>query len=129
MREIKFRAWDKDSQKLFYIVSIRGNKFCVIRDTAKMLSISGEISDKSSIVIMQYTGLKDKNGVDLDWWEGDVFKFADTSIDRIIFKDGCFWMWSDKYQFRQPLYKCIAWSESYTKIDNIHENPKLLNND
>ena len=75
----------------------------------------------------QYIDRKDKNGVDLDWWEGDVFKCADTSIDRIIFKDGCFWMWSDKYQFRQPLYKCIAWSESYTKIDNIHENPKLLN--
>ena len=53
MREIKFRAWDKDLLKMY-------SKWTVIPD------------DDRSHILMQYTGLKDKNGVEI--YEGDILK-------------------------------------------------------
>jgi len=53
MREIKFRAWDKDLHKMY-------NKWTVIPD------------DDRSHILMQYTGLKDKNGKEI--YEGDIVK-------------------------------------------------------
>ena len=67
------------------------------------------------------TGLKDKNGVDLDWWEGDLIKEGQT-IKEITLIDGCFWLqWMLHPTRKTPLYECKAWAEHLTKVGNIHE--------
>jgi len=51
MREIKFRAWDKILQKMYY---------------------PADLDYAETAILMQYTGLKDKNGKEI--YEGDIVK-------------------------------------------------------
>ena len=52
MREIKFRAWN--GEKMLHKVST--GTVCIWGD-------NGELSESKDCVFMQYTGLKDKNGM------------------------------------------------------------------
>jgi len=77
----------------------------------------------------QSTGLKDKNGTDLDWWQGDIFD--DAGIIKVIIKDkGCFWFENAKSKRRIPCYEVAEssgyWAEEMKKIGSIHQNPELM---
>lgn len=69
MRDIKFRAWNKDIKKMFEVGQITLDKglWDYQPDDRKHIGIS--IPYQPSFIIMQYTGLKDKNGKEI--YEGD----------------------------------------------------------
>lgn len=65
-RQIKFRVWDKENNKMVdpetYRLEFYGNGEVYLKDVVRTTS---------DIEIMQYTGLKDKNGV-AEIYEGDI---------------------------------------------------------
>lgn len=69
--------------------------------------------EKKSDVLMQYKGLKDKNGKDI--CEGDIVKF----------KNGCF-VFTD---FSKKIDFTLDKVDELEVIGNIYENPEMLKSD
>lgn len=68
MKEIKFRAWDKDNKEMYY------GGFQLWFDSQGDLKDNPPIHDRR--FIMQYTGLQDKNGKEI--YENDVVRYERT---------------------------------------------------
>lgn len=87
-REIKFRAWDTDFQKM---VSVNNAKFA----NGTLIGAKG-VNWDSKVIVMQFTGLLDKNGKEI--YEGDVVKderyvhevrFGTACIDASDYEEFC----------------------------------------
>ena len=105
MREIKFRAWDKHISKMIQ----SGIQF---NNTTMTLECR-----IPSLVLMQYTGLKDKNGKEI--YEGDILKFDTFSVLAVNVYDAGGWN-----PFIDDCQTDSSWH--YMIIGNIYENPELL---
>lgn len=122
MREIKFRIWSKYSEKMV------DEGFYISQNSDLFQNDSLDYKNKDSFEIMQYTGLKDKNGNGKEIYEDDVckrkiFAFGEirTFIGKVKMFEGRWWL--DSGTAAVPL-----WNEMHELevIGNIYENPELL---
>ena len=143
MREIKFRAWD--GENMHNVISMMPGELAVTIFCQRFPFTQTIIAEN----IMQFTGLKDKNGKEI--YEGDIKRWQFNQDDRLYV---CYWSDIDcgfrwrliKHNQKQPAYVDIPfdreedyynyviktnqrdlgidkWSEV---IGNIYENPELL---
>lgn len=129
----KFRAYDKRFSEFVedFFVSEDGKIYKKTKDTGYGFAISRETSDK--IILMQSTGLKDKNGKEI--FEGDVVTFEDEircgddldiflNIGVVEYGQGMFYISNRQSVCADDLLDGEMWDVEV--IGNIYENPELL---
>ena len=130
MREIKFRAWDEKNKCMIpdldcptiqehkegYALEFGETAYRVSSDQMRILC--------KDFILMQYTGLIDKNGVEI--YEGDIIEYKGC-VPKAFFiieyrgaefeLNGC---------YKNMGNRCIYDANYYVVVGNIYESPELL---
>jgi len=147
MREIKFRAW-VDCSDIREVVTGRHKAFMhyEVDDIdfryGNLYFGQGFYCPLKYVTLLQYTGLKDKNGKEI--YEGDIvrgfekesgFPPYDSTLPRVIeFQNGCWCFNANRYD-EGDWIRFGFWTHSnegknqlhqLEVIGNIYENPELL---
>lgn len=130
-REIKFRAWNFKDKKMFSAEDMAEDQMTIL-PTGNFINVHG-VSTKLSVIYphesmlpLQYTGLKDKNGKEI--YEGDV-----TNKGIVRWFDDLVWdssgsqhpgFYFDNYGSELDWH--LGFDDAIEVIGNIYENPELL---
>lgn len=134
MRSIKFRAWDKEESKFINIKSFGfledGEVWYVqaIDESERELD-PPYFTGEDDLVIIQNTGLHDKNGKEI--YEQDILEVesfeGSKSVVRVVFEDGCFCHIGHLGDLRTyPLRDFLFNGSKVQVIGNIFQHPHLL---
>lgn len=149
MRDIRFRAWDKESKTMITpIMGIGLLNFWgrVYEESYSPEGLHGQLIDRGWL-LMQFTGLKDKNGKEI--YEGDIVKILvrdwagcdgchespqehmESIANRLVvaFHKGEFVMSKYSKKYDQTYYQRFDYGgvkDIFEVIGNIYENPELI---
>ena len=133
MRDIKFRAFDKETKTMVYpedtryVLSLINGEWS-LSDYAQLEYETDEYGlydielphETSDIEVMQYTGMKDVNGVEI--YEGDILQSEHYFKYKVVFKGDC---WRCE-SLKNSRFKNRFIGRDLKVIGNIYENPELL---
>lgn len=130
----KFRVWDKDNKRMIEWIDLDLSKDSG-EDYLTVFEPEGAIKDAIlNDVLIQSTGLKDKNGIEI--YEGDIVELK-YPYDKRIKTTGvivrnddiaCFGISMEETTEQYELYRITA--ENYLSvIGNKFQNPELLEDD
>jgi len=129
-REIKFRAWDHNTDTMMIpdIFEFYDGEIGWIDAGREAGPKSGNDGDPGQFEIMQYADLNDKNGREI--YEGDIVRTGkdnigdpDPMIGQVIMREGSWLIENEKKQEAIDLFSEITSREG---IGNIFENPELM---
>ena len=127
MKETKFRAWDKEKKRMYADVGIFPFPWNErTQNNSWSFSADGTTVNPyhKNIALMQYIGLKDKNGKEV--YEGDI-----ALTRRYIVENGKQKRPEKKFVVVDSIQSwhtvlCLSSDNNIEIIGNIHENPELL---
>lgn len=132
-RELKFRAWDESRKEMITEFGLlKENMPQLLQNEEDGYIFCGHSQDNGDWlepILMQYTGLKDKNGKEI--YEGDVIRQSSDLciIEYCVGGFDCQMLVELKNggTLRGSVYNFSFLSEKYCEIiGNIYENPELL---
>ena len=120
MREIEFRAYSKRTKKMYNVLAI-----FFYQKVVKLSKTCGSgisfLEQLDDVVLMQYTGLKDKNGNEI--FEGDIVSYFRNELAVIVYRDGGVDIRSLSWGDCEPLQRR---SGEIEVIGNIYQNKELI---
>lgn len=132
-RKIAFRAWDNVNKIMINAIFVGLGK---VYGMTKTFKPSKELED---VILMQYTGLKDKNGKEI--FEGDIIEInigLDLFNKNVVNPKKVVKFNEERARFEPFAFQQIDGSikrtgyfglEEYCEVlGNIYENPELLDN-
>lgn len=129
MREIKFRAWDKKNKKMFPVHELEFHKnnmaIQVVKgyegDSGNLYNVYGGVESGNKYELMQYTGLKDINGIQI--YEGDILYALDNNGEHEEYVGVV--EYDRVGRFVTTGFPHVTSGDCFVK-GNIYENPELL---
>jgi len=128
MREIKFRAWDKKGKYMFETMVIFNPDHNPQMGVCQIVSNGVpevRFVNINDFELMQFTGLKDKNGKEI--YEGDIIDLNFETVHlrgKVIQEESGDWL---LYQDEQNFVGVHHNKNRIEIIGNIYENPELPN--
>lgn len=137
MREIKFRVYDEDYKKMRYLNDLHDSITFRENGNAYYHNLQTGLGDWFSD-LMQYTGLKDKNGVEI--YEGDIIDIHQTvnGYNQFVIEHNNY-KFSARYYNQKAkeignwynydldeLFELNEYEKELEVIGNIYENKELL---
>lgn len=117
MRDVKYRVWDLDENKMYkYYFGVDTKNPIVHLYGDDLDNIKENFRDR--IKLMQYTGIKDKNGKEV--YEGDVVDYFRGELAKIGFIAGSFVI--DSSSHTETMFELMGELEV---IGNIYENNQI----
>lgn len=140
MRDIKFRVWDKETKHMHICGEDVHDTITFENETNKAYYYNlqngcGSLREDSDYILMQYTGLKDKNGKEI--YEGDILLAPEWfgslecvciyQQENIVNPIQGFGLYSYDSYFKKynTLVESDEWDE-FEVIGNIYDNLELL---
>jgi len=141
VREIKFRAWDKLYKRMIFH-SANYNEYdhdgfdCVWGDSVGYEWVDeggGGIRWNKQVILMQYTGLKDKN--DKEIYEGDIVKYENNIESGIAIVEAFFntanfhFRWIEQKTETPSIFTStdyLGCNEELEIVGNIYEHKELI---